>query len=362
MSPASSFIAANRERLHASTPKSYEPTAKRFKSDLTFHCIVCSDVYDDPNVLYEHMKKCHPELYERGSGTENEEDVYSANDDDEINHIDLSESNGFDSDHELSEEELVDLSRLLEPICELRHEGDEDDEVQKRNVQNGNATGNNGMLSSGSIEQAIQMNPLLNQLTNEQQLRLQLQLQMQLQQHLLQLQQVQNLKQAHNQLDVSLKASNGNASRPLALRKFLNTCLCYFELIQTIFHSQLKAREEDVGARHRYRKKKCHQPNLVCSNARSATALLYLLVTWPSTFDRIHRINRINAVSAWKHSRTSAAWTRIFEFIAAKSHINVSCARKRSHSPVVWWCICVRIPQENRINAKSVTKVRFTNN
>lgn len=219
ISPASSFIGNSGNRLHASTSKSYEPNKKRFKSDLTFHCIVCSDVYDDPNVLYEHMKQKHPELY---AGTENDEDGF----DEEENNVEKDFLNCFDSEHELSDEELVDLSRLLEPICELRHDGDDEDEI----VQNGS------MLSNGNIGPSGTINPLLNQLSNEQQLRLQLQLQMQLQQHLQQLQQVNNLKQANSQLDVTLKTANGNVVRPLTLRKLkMNLSSLEYSKLNSIF-------------------------------------------------------------------------------------------------------------------------------
>ena len=59
MSPAPQFNGNNQTMIRPSASSPYEPTSKRFKSDLTFQCIVCSDVYDDPNILYEHMKMKH---------------------------------------------------------------------------------------------------------------------------------------------------------------------------------------------------------------------------------------------------------------------------------------------------------------
>lgn len=169
ISPASSFINNNKSknRLHASMSQSYEPSSKRIKSDLTFHCIVCSDIYDDPNHLYEHMKKQHPELYERENGaSSNDEEIFHLDEEDGIDFV-----NGIDSEHELSDEDYIDLSRLLEPICELRQD-DEDDVLP---AQNG-------------INQLHQVNTNENRMVSEDQIRFQLQLQMQLQNHLMQLQ------------------------------------------------------------------------------------------------------------------------------------------------------------------------------
>lgn len=172
ISPASSFNNNDKSTnlLRASMSQPYEPSSKRIKSDLTFHCIVCSDVYDDPNHLYEHMKKQHPELYERENGTSsNDEEIFNL-DEDGVDYM-----NGIDSEHELSDEDYIDLSRLLEPICELRQD-DEEDVVP---TQNGHSNG---------VNQLHQENSIGNRMITEDQIRFQLQLQMQLQNHLMQLQ------------------------------------------------------------------------------------------------------------------------------------------------------------------------------
>lgn len=166
--------------------------------------MVCSDVYDDPNKLYEHMKCKHHELYERsdaeGSAGEN----------------------GFESDseHELSDEEYLDLSRLLEPICELRQE--DDDDVEQPNSQSTNSN----QQSANIIAQLMQNNAFAGGQLTEEQLRLQLQLQMQLQNRLLQLQMnsMKNEKQQSTRSDV--KQNNQNLIKPLSLRK----CTVFFNL------------------------------------------------------------------------------------------------------------------------------------
>lgn len=184
ISPAASFNAADRKMLRESSKKSFEPMAKRLKSDLTFQCIVCNDIYNDLDAMYDHMRNQHPELYAH----ENEEVIdldreFGNNED--VAHIDL--------DHELSDEEYTDLSRLLEPICELRQidDDDENDFVDKLNASES---------------------------TTEEQLRLQLQLQLQLQKRLLQLQMNKS---------TSLTNGGGMIGRPLTLRKHLSSKLKY---------------------------------------------------------------------------------------------------------------------------------------
>lgn len=193
ISPAPLFNTGNQRMIRSSPSSSqpFEPISKRFKSDLTFHCIVCSDVYDDPNVLYEHMKSQHHELYDDAAGRSDDE-------------------NGFESDsgHELSDEEYHDLSRLLEPICELR-QVDEDDETQNANFN---------CQPPNVIAQLMQNNALSGGQMTEEQLRLQIQLQLQLQNHLLQLQTNGGLQQLPNQSDQkeNLDQSHG---KPLSMRK-----------------------------------------------------------------------------------------------------------------------------------------------
>lgn len=198
ISPASLFNASNQNMIRSAAVPSFEPSSKRFKSDLTFQCMVCSGVYDDPNTLYEHMKSKHHELYERsdaeGSAGEN----------------------GFESDseHELSDEEYLDLSRLLEPICELRQEDDDNDDEQPNN-QNTNFD----QQPANIIAQLMLNNAFASGQLSEEQLRLQLQLQMQLQNHLLQLQMncMKNEKQQPTRSVV--KQNKQNLIKPLSLRK-----------------------------------------------------------------------------------------------------------------------------------------------
>lgn len=190
MSPAPPFNGGNQNIIRSASAQPFEPTSKRFKSDLTFQCMVCTDIYDDPNLLYEHMKSQHHELYERsdaeGSASENWFDT--------------------DSERELSDEEYLDLSRILEPICELRQEDDDDE------PPNSNSNGQ----PSNIIAQLLQSNAFESGQLTEEQLRLQIQLQMQIQNHLLQLQMNGGLPQK-NQNDQ--KQSNHNKTKPLSLRK-----------------------------------------------------------------------------------------------------------------------------------------------
>lgn len=191
--PAPLYNGNSQNIIRTQQTQPYEPSPKRFKSDLTFQCIVCSDVYDDPNILYEHMKKQHKELYESG------DDVCSGG------------GNGFDSDseHELSDEEYLDLSRLLEPICELRQD-DEDDEPQQMN----------SCQSSSMIAQLMQ-NHAIGMAMNEEQLRLQLQLQMHLRNHLLQLQMSNKIEHRPlmTHVDQHQKENDRSNGKPLTLRK-----------------------------------------------------------------------------------------------------------------------------------------------
>lgn len=203
ISSASHFNGNNQNIMHASASSpSYEPSTKRFKSaDLTFQCIVCSDVYDDPNTLYEHMKINHQELYENDDGSGGE--------------------NGCDSgtEHELSDEEYLDLSRLLEPICELRQVDDDDIDDKKDVPQNGH-------LSSV-------LNSPFGLPLNEEQLRLQLQFQMQLQNYLLQMQATATNTEARQRKknDQRKPKENRIVDKPLSLRK---KCKFHFTIKFTI--------------------------------------------------------------------------------------------------------------------------------
>lgn len=188
ISPASSFNTNHKNMLHGSPGQSAlhcEPSPKRFKPDIKFNCIVCTDAYSDPNVLYEHMKANHPELYERESGQDFEDD------------------DDMDDDLGSSSDDYDDYSSILEPICELRQVDDEQDIAQK-----------------AAIEQAI-----LNEraLLNEHHLKLQLQLQLQLKNHLQNQLQLQNslIQPVNNDVTI-VQPSTPNSStvlRPLSLRK-----------------------------------------------------------------------------------------------------------------------------------------------
>lgn len=200
MSPAPLFNGNSPNMICGSAKQpqqqSFEPPSKRFKSDLTFQCIVCSDVYDDPNILYEHMKKQHEELYEHS------EDVSGG-------------ENGFDSDseHELSDEEYLDLSRLLEPICELRQDDDEKDDEPQVVVSR----------QPPNVLAQLMENHAFGMAMNEEHLRLQLQLQAELQNRLLQLQMTGMMEQS-NQSD----KQHRSRETPLTLRKLLNWNRLFF--------------------------------------------------------------------------------------------------------------------------------------
>lgn len=187
------------------------PDTKRFKSDLTFHCIVCSDVYNDPNVLYEHMKLRHPELYERDHNSQDNDDVYDIDDESSNEKNGLTEPNELDesdTDMDFIDEHYSDLSSILEPICELRQVDDDEDEC----VENGQSQAQSGITINGTI-------PQLN-FTNEHQLRLQLQLQLQLQNQLLHQSHLASMNGAPKQLNGDSQVKPDSvASKPLTLRE-----------------------------------------------------------------------------------------------------------------------------------------------
>lgn len=216
ISPASTFNANNTNILHGSSvgQPCEPPDSKRFKSDLTFHCIVCSDIYNDPNVLYEHMKLRHPELYERDHNGQDNDDVYDIDDESSNEKNGLAETNDLDdsdTDMDFIDEHYSDLSSILEPICELRQVDDDDDEC----VENG-FSAQTGFTVNGTI-------PQLN-FTNEHQLRLQLQLQLQLQNQLMQQSQLAlmngGVAQTQTNGDSQTK-HNSEPIKPLTLRKYL---------------------------------------------------------------------------------------------------------------------------------------------
>lgn len=192
----------------------------RYNSDLTFQCIICSVACDNSNMLHEHMKTKHQTFYEMG-GEMGAKGM--------CGEIDLDS----ESEHELSDEEYLGLSRLLEPICELR-QIDEDD--IENSSQSESPKEQLNFQPTSAIAQLMQNIPFAAGPVNEEQLRIQLQLQMQLKNYLLQLQmngggqqqqqklpEQPNLQQQQqqpnsNQSDKKLK--NRNANKPLILRKY----------------------------------------------------------------------------------------------------------------------------------------------
>lgn len=193
ISPAPLFYGSNRKNTsHASAQENYyESTSKRFKVDLTFPCIVCSDVYDDQDTLYEHIKVKHQKLYEFEDESGGE--------------------NGFvsDSEHELSDEEYLDLSRLLEPICELKQEDDEDFDVVSQKFD---------CRSYSEIAQQIPINPSRMPMNGEQ-LQLQIQLQMQIQNYLLQMQTMNEAAKPPKKNGHKKPKERCTIEKPLLLRK-----------------------------------------------------------------------------------------------------------------------------------------------
>lgn len=85
------------------TPIMKSSNEQRFSGpDLTFHCMCCGDVFDNPQMLYQHMSKCHSNLngHQQLKNEEMDED----------------------------DEDSFEYSSIMEPICELVHSDDDDDE------------------------------------------------------------------------------------------------------------------------------------------------------------------------------------------------------------------------------------------
>jgi hypothetical protein len=97
---------------------------QRLPPDLSFSCLFCHFIFDDPNLLFGHMENVHPELMERKKDAEdildnsNQTKQYNENvsvSKTEI--INLSEDDNVDYDENM--EDFDELSSLMEPICEL---------------------------------------------------------------------------------------------------------------------------------------------------------------------------------------------------------------------------------------------------
>lgn len=201
MSPAPQFNGNNDQSIMI-VPAAYQPLSNDPKSDLAFQCMVCNATFDDPTQRYEHMSSQHGDLC----------------------------GNGFDcdSDDEISD----DLTRLLEPICEIKLIGEDDGELQSTDAGNQhlsnvpvNSFGNNGQVTGEQLGLQIGLH-------------VQMQLQLALQQHLMQAQmngtrqfiqppppqpQAQPLLQPQPQpnQNVQMQTTNSNQSQlaPLPIRK-----------------------------------------------------------------------------------------------------------------------------------------------
>lgn len=102
---------------------SCEPSVNRINPLFPLFCIVCNDIYADPNVLYEHMRNSHSELY---VPTHAIAEVYDLDED--------------ECDRDISDEEYSELWRLLEPICEIQQIDDDTPSVESH--KNAHSNGN----------------------------------------------------------------------------------------------------------------------------------------------------------------------------------------------------------------------------
>lgn len=187
-------------------PPTFQPLSKQFKSDLLFQCMFCDETFGDPSQRYEHMSSHHNDSY--GNGYEN------------------------DSDDEISE----DLSRLLEPICEIRLIDDDANENDDKHKEppNLNTVNHQPLIPAKLMESS---DPVINE-----QLRLQigLHIQMQLQQHLMQsrLNGMMQLQQQQPPLQPNqnqqMQQTNGNQGQPLpiSIRKIEFTFQYTFPYLQ----------------------------------------------------------------------------------------------------------------------------------
>lgn len=182
--------------MRDSTSRSFEPVAKKLKSDLTFQCIVCNNVHSDFDAMFEHMRYQHPELYEHENERISCEENSGVGD----------ENSQLDFDHELSDEEYSDLSRILEPICELRQiDDDEPSDIQDYKGREAEVLENSDSISTSLLSE---------------ELRLHIQLQLQLQNRLLEL----------RKNNCRIGKNSSLLGRPLSLRKFIS-CQLYNEIL-----------------------------------------------------------------------------------------------------------------------------------
>lgn len=298
ISPAPQFNGSSDQNMMLVPPAYHQPISNGPKSDLAFQCMVCNETFDDPTLRYEHMSSQHSDLY--GNGFDN------------------------DSDDELSD----DLTRLLEPICEIKLIDEDNDEHQNSNIANQhlssvpiNSFSNNGQVVGEHLGLQIGLH-------------VQMQLQLALQQHLmqtrmhaiqtsappLQLQplqpppQLQTQPQSQPTQEVQMQTTNGNQSQPTPLptgKIFL--VFDWIDKYSTVFllSKQLKDVDEDVAKKladngppkilhHR------QLPNHCSTSAPRAMIRSKMSVLWANTFDRILRIVHISAVFARIHLPMSA--------------------------------------------------------
>lgn len=184
ISPAPQFNGSSDQGIMR-VPPAFQPLSKRIKSDLAFQCMVCSEIFDDPTLRYEHMGSQHRDLY----------------------------GNGFDSD---SDDEISeDLSRLLEPICEIKLIDEDDEELPNTNIINHHSSNVPANLSGQVVGE--QLGPQIG-----------LHVQMQIQQHLIQSQmnsarhhtQPQSQSQPNQGVQIqTTNDSNQCQPTPLTIRK-----------------------------------------------------------------------------------------------------------------------------------------------
>lgn len=101
-----------------------EQSLKRLKSDLSFQCVYCKNVFDHPNTLLEHLTLKHNEMIE--SESENDYDIDYKN-----------EKSGVE---ECEHDSNYDYLGIMEPICEITDdndvsEGQDNDELSGNEIE-----------------------------------------------------------------------------------------------------------------------------------------------------------------------------------------------------------------------------------
>lgn len=148
VSPVVYFDSKCQNMQQDSESTSLEPMPKKLKSDFTFQCIVCNVVYSDLDVMYEHMKNQHPEMYAQ-SNQQLASEFRNGNMD-----------SNFEHDQDMSDEEYSDLSRLLEPICELRLIDDNELQVLPNNENKSEIKGDSEKFHLKQLQVQNRLNDL----------------------------------------------------------------------------------------------------------------------------------------------------------------------------------------------------------